>query len=90
MRKLKTLCASLSLALALSIPAMAGDIHTGNSQPVEPPKPEPTPQSLVYITSEGDTSSTTGTVSDVNDATLAYPLAELALALLNSGILSIF
>jgi len=86
-RKLHTLCASLSLALALTIPALAGDIHTG--QPCTSPPPQPTPQSLVYETSEGDTSSTTGTVSDVNDATLADPLAEFGLALLN-GVLSIF
>jgi hypothetical protein len=44
---------------------------------------------LVYETSEGDTSWTTGALSEVNDATLVDPLAELTLALLN-GLLSIF
>ncbi len=67
MRKLQTFCASLSLALALSIPAMAGDIHTV-SKLSSPPPPPPPPQSLVYETSE---------------ATLVDPLAKLALALLN-------
>ena len=75
MRNLQRFCASLSLALALSIPAMAGDIQTGS--PVVPPKP--TPQSLVFDTSEGDILSTTS----------VDPLAELTLALLN-GVLSIF
>ena len=84
MRSLKRFCASLSLALALSIPGLAGDIQTGATQP--PPTP---PQTLVIETSEGDTSSTTRTVSEVNDATSVDPLAELALALLN-GMLFIF
>ena len=69
MRKLQRFCASLSLALALSIPTLAGDIQTGATGPPPPP-----PQH---------------SVSDVNDTTLADPLAELALALLN-GVLSIF
>lgn len=83
MRDLKRFCASLSLALALSIPGLAGEIHTGY-QPPPPP-----PQRLVIETSEGDTSSTTGTLSEVNDATSVDPLAELALALLK-GMLFIF
>lgn len=88
MRKLQRFSASLSLALALSIPAMAGDVHTGSPLQSLPPPPPP-PQSLVYETSEGDTSSTTGAISEVNDATLVDPLTELTLALLN-GVLSIF
>jgi hypothetical protein len=87
-RKLQRFCASLSLALALSIPTLAGDIQTGSPVKTSPPPPPP-PQSLVYETSEGDTSSTTGAISEVNDATSVDPLAELALALLN-GVLSIF
>jgi hypothetical protein len=85
---LQRFCASLSLALALSIPAMAGDIHTVAPAPLSPPPPPP-PQSSVYKTSEGDSSSTTGAISEVNDATSVDPLAEWALALLN-GVLSIF
>ena len=75
MRKLQRICASLSLALALSIPALAdgGNIQTGATG-----TPPPPPQPAVFETTE-----------DVNDATLADPLAELALALLN-GVLSIF
>lgn len=83
MRNLKRLCASLSLALALSIPGLAGDVQTGS------PKEPPPPPKMVIETSEGDTSSTTATVSEVNDATSVDPLTELALALLN-GVLSIF
>jgi hypothetical protein len=83
-RKLKQFCASLSLVIALSITVLAGDLHTGATQPPPPP-----PQSLVFETSEGDSSSTTGTISEVNDATSVDPLAEWALALLN-GVLSIF
>jgi hypothetical protein len=82
-RKLQRFCASLSLALALSIPTLAGEIQTGATG-TPPPPPEP----AVFETTEG-TSSTAVTMSDVNDATLADPLAELALALLN-GVLSIF
>ena len=84
MNSLKRFCASLSLALALSMPGLAGEIHTGVTQ-----QPPPPPQTLVIETSEGDSSSTTGTVSEVNDATSVDPLAELTLALL-SGMLSIF
>lgn len=69
MSKLKRFCASLSLALALSTPAMAGDIHTGS--PVSSPPTPPPPQ------------------SETSEATLADPLAELTVALLN-GVLSIF
>ena len=83
MRNLQRFCATLSLALALSIPAMAGDVHTGKPLKSSPPTP-PSPQ--VY---EVDSSSTTGTISEVNDATSVDPLAELTLALLN-GVLSIF
>lgn len=75
MRKLKQFCASLSLVIALSLTGLAGDLHTGAPAPLK--------------TSKGDSSSTTGAVSEVNDATSVDPLAELALALLN-GVLSIF
>lgn len=80
MRKLKRFCASLSLAIAFSIPALAGDIHTGQ-QLRFPQQPPPPPGSLVFETTQGGASSTTGTVSDVNDATFADPLTELAFAL---------
>lgn len=85
MRSLKRFCASLSLALALSITGLAGDVQTGSPSKSEPPPPPP----MVIETSEGDTSSTTATVSEVNDATSVDPLSELALALLN-GVLFIF
>ena len=81
MRNLKRFCASLSLALALSITGLAGDVQTGAPAPNEPPKP------MVIETSEGDTSSTTATVSEVNDATSVDPLTELVLALLNGWLL---
>lgn len=89
MRDLKRFCASLSLALALSIPGLAGEIHTGSPVQSQPPPPPPPPQTLVIETSEGDTSSTTGKLLEVNDATSVDPLAELALALLK-GVLFIF
>ena len=89
MRSLKRFCASLSLALALSIPGLAGDVQTGAPSPYKSDPPPPPPQTLVIKTSEGDTSSTTKTVSEVNDATSVDPLTELALALLN-GVLFIF
>jgi hypothetical protein len=82
-KNLQRFCASLSLALALSIPTLAGDIQTGATG-----SPPPPPQRAVFETTE-DTSSTTVALSEVNDATSVDPLTGLALALLN-GVLSIF
>jgi hypothetical protein len=65
---------------------LAGDIHTGYTPPPPPPPP---PEEVVYKTTEEDTSSTIGTISDVNETTSVDPLTELALALLN-GVLLIF
>lgn len=84
MRKLRRFCASLSLAIALSSPTIAGNIHLGYAPP--PPPPDSSP--LVYEPTGEDTSLTTGP-SDVIDAASVDPLAELALALLN-GMMSIF
>ncbi len=78
MRKLQRFCASLSLTIALSITALAGDIHTG--KPLSLPDQPPTVSGpLVSGTTHGGFPST---VADVNGASSTDPLTDLAFALL--------
>lgn len=90
MKNLGTLCASVVLALILTTPAFAGDIHTGITNP--PPAPQG-----VISTGVTDSPATQGNIhtgvtnqeSAEDGATASDSVTEIALNLLQS-VLSLF
>lgn len=88
MRHLRTLCAAVVLTLALTPPALAGNIHTGVASP-----PPPATQGNISTGSP----STQGTIhtgvtnqeSAEDGATASDSVTEIALTLLQS-VLSLF
>ena len=82
MRTLRQLSVALVFVLALTVPALAGDIETGKPQP--PPSP-------MTATAQGDIQTTVTGQEETgsSEATTSDSATEIALSLLQ-GVLSLF
>jgi hypothetical protein len=82
MKSLRQLCVALVFALALTVPALAGDIETGKPQP---------PSSQTTATTEGQIETTVAGQIETgsSETTAAGSATEIALNLLQS-VLALF
>ena len=83
MKTLRQLSVALVFALALTVPALAGDIETG--------KPQPPPSTPTAATSEGQIETTVAGQEETgsSETTVADSATKIALNLLQS-VLSLF
>jgi hypothetical protein len=84
MKNLRQLCVALVFALALTAPALAGDMETGKTQ-------QPPPSNQTVATTEGQIDTTVAGQIETgsSEATAADSATEIALGLLQS-VLSLF
>jgi hypothetical protein len=85
MKNLRTLCAALTLTAVLAIPAFAGDIGTGKT---DPPPSQPANAAGEIGTGATDGDIGTGLTSEGAAATAGPSATEVALSLLR-GVLSL-
>lgn len=79
MKKLRTLGATCVLSLMLAMPAFAGYIHTGVTEPQPPPPPASTPETANTGGLAGDISTGGSTPDVVTEAALNIIGSMLAL-----------
>jgi hypothetical protein len=84
MKTLRRFCVVFVLALALSLSAFAGDIHTGITAPPPPPQATSTGEITTGVTGE----ISTGVTGDIS-TTATDPTTDIFLSLLQS-LLSLF